>query len=169
MALINQDMGVVGSILYTGKYVNNVGSYADCVKPGSGTDYYLYTLTSSSNNSSLPLLDSRLDNHYMGLCVANGCSRNDVLQLQGILETFAGIEEVKYDNITLTKLAVDAQPAVDEADPDGQALLVIIAVGACIGVVFLTSIAVCCCNFKEKQVMLIDEGSRELIDNEGIE
>ena len=167
MALVNQDMGIIGSILYTGKYVNNVGSYADCVKPDSGTDYYLYTLNSSIN-SSLPLLDSRNDNHYMGLCVSSACSRNDVLHLQGILQTFANIEEVSYNNISLTKLAIDSQPAVDSADPDGQALLVMIALGACLGVVLVTSFAVCCCNIKEKRAVMVEEGSRDLLDADAL-
>ncbi len=74
-ALINQDMGIIGSLLYTGKYVDNVGSYADCVKPDSGTDYYLYTLTPPQTNNSIPLLDGRDDKHFMGLCVSNVCTR----------------------------------------------------------------------------------------------
>lgn len=167
MAIINQDVGIIGSLLFTGKYVNNVGSYADCVKPDYGTDYYLYTLSSNST-STLPLLDSRSDNHYMGLCVPSACSRSDVLHLQGILETFAEIEQVNYNNVTLTKLAVDAQPSIDAADPEGQAILVGVALAACIGAVFLSSLIVCCCNVKEKSA-IAEEHSNELIDSEGFE
>ena len=48
-AILYQDLGTIGSVLYTGKYINNMGSFADCTKPDYTTKYYLYELLEDSH------------------------------------------------------------------------------------------------------------------------
>lgn len=144
-------MGIVGSLLFTGKYVDNVGSYADCVKPNSHTDYYLYTLgpVERKGPTPQPLLDARLHSHYMGICLPSACSREDVLSLQGSLESFAQVQEINYSNITLAKMPTDASPITQDADPNNLIYLLLVVIIGFVGVVLLATLVSCCLGKKD--------------------